>query len=71
MMLKIGLGIPLIDSVPGESFASLLNVAAEISRVADIEIITPNGIMPHDNARNYVADATSNARCDYLMVVDD
>jgi len=69
-MLRIGLGIPFIDSIPGEAFDSFLNVAYEIGRVADIVIITPNGIMPHDNARIAVAEVATKKQCDLLMFVD-
>jgi hypothetical protein len=68
---RIALGIPVIDSVPGECYGSHLILAAEIAQLAELALFVPFNTMPHDAARMDVVDGAISTECDYLLFVDD
>jgi hypothetical protein len=68
---RICLGMPVIDSIPGETFPHHLLLAAVIGRIGDLVLSTPLNKMPHDRARTEIMEFALETGCDYLMFVDD
>ena len=68
--MKVALGIPVIDGVPGETFSSHLATAVEIGRAGEIVFITPTDVFPVERARDFIWDTATKMKCDYLMSVD-
>lgn len=69
---SVALGIPIMDSVPGEGYGTHLSVAVELARVtAEVKIITALNLHPHDRARQFIVDRALEAGCRYLLFVDD
>jgi hypothetical protein len=67
-VVKVVLGIPIVDSVPGEVFASHLSLATSIGRVAELVIPQVLNVFPHARARELIMDLGRDA--DYVMWVD-
>lgn len=68
--MKVALGIPHVGDIPGESFLYHCRAAVEISRSAELVIIAPGDVYPHDKAREYIVSKAIKADVDLLMFVD-
>lgn len=71
--LKICVGVPIIDSVPGESVGSLMGIVGEIARdkrISSVAVMTVLNMFPHDRPRNVIIDSAVAAGADLLMFVD-
>lgn len=68
--MRIALGIPILQNVPGDAFCSHLSVAVEIGRVGEIVIISPTDMFPVDRARDFVWKQVLEKDCQYLLFVD-
>ena len=68
--MKIAVGIPVFDTVPGEALGPLLRTGAEVARHGKVVFLTPVGMNPHDRARMFVAGIGGDMGCDYLFFVD-
>lgn len=70
-MLRLTVGIPIVDSVPGEAMKSHLELLVQIARTAKIHVSTPMNLMPHDRARSIVMEEAFVSQSDYLLFIDD
>jgi hypothetical protein len=68
--MKIGVGIPVFETVPGEALGAMLRVAAEIGRTGSVVFLTPVGMNPHDRARQFVTNLAIDLQCDRLFFID-
>lgn len=69
--MKVALGIPVVDSVPGETFGHHLITCAEVSKHAEVHLFCPLNMLPHSRARVEVIEGALERGCDYLFFVDD
>ena len=68
--MRVCLGIPVVESVPGEVYGSHLNLAISLGRIADVVIPSVVGVVPYDRARETVLKVALDESCDYLFFVD-
>lgn len=68
---RVALGIPVIESVPVETYSSHLALAADMGEIVEVKIIVSESVMPHDRARIQIFDRAIEEECRYLMFVDD
>lgn len=81
MRIKTAVGIPIVDTVPCEAFASLLHVYVECLRSqrldngevieADVQLLSPFNMFPHSRARAKIMNDAISEGCDYLFFIDD
>lgn len=74
--MKLAIGLPIQDNVPGEAFGwhvSAVVEAVKYMEKAGGEAITifPVGISPHDAARDAIVTAAIKAECNRLFFIDD
>ena len=69
-MSKIAIGLPLVGDLPMECVADVMISAAQASVEADLIVIAPQGIFPHDRARETIITEALSAGCDYLWFID-
>lgn len=82
---RVVVGIPIIDSVPGEGFLSLVAAICEVykccsiasggyndskNQQATVHVETPLNKFPHDIARSQVMDVAIKGDFDYLLFLD-
>ncbi len=68
--MRLCVGMPIYDTVPGIAFGRLLATAGEAARLGEVTFASPFGIAPHDRARNICADVAIQTNCEYLFFVD-
>jgi hypothetical protein len=68
--VRVGLGVPILDSVPGETIGPLLSLSVEMGRRNSLIFIPSLNVMPHDKARESIVDRAVQNGCDVLLFVD-
>jgi len=68
--MRIALGIPVVDHVPGEAVFSHYALCATIGRRGQVVVPSVLNLMPHDKARNLIMTVARENNADYLMFVD-
>ena len=76
--MKLAIGLGLQDSVPGEAFSAHVHTIIEAQELvspgkddANVLLITPFDVVPHDNMRQMVVDIAVENGCDRLFFMDD
>lgn len=68
--MKVAIGIPVLNSVPGESFGSILKASVEASKFGEVRIIEALDLVPYDRARNFLLDEAIKQGCDLFWAID-
>lgn len=68
--MRFALGIPVVEVVVAEAFASHLAVAIDMGSVGETMVICALNQVPYDKARNFTMNEALKAECDLLMFVD-
>lgn len=69
--MKTAIGIPIVDSVPGENWTELVSTVMEVGRVSDVLLLRQLNTMPHTRARANIVKNALEENCDYLFFIDD
>lgn len=69
--MNITIGIPIIDTLPGEAFYNHALLIAMIARDAKICIPPCLNLIPHDRARSFLFDCAVKSESQYLLFIDD
>lgn len=71
--MKLAIGVPIVDDVPGEAYQGHIVSIIEASQLlgpGNIELITPMGASPHDCARNIIVREAIRLGCNRLFFMD-
>jgi len=68
--MRITLGIPIIQAIPGECVHSLIALAVEIGRDGEMAVSTSLNVFPHDRARNKIIKDAVETDSEYLFFAD-
>lgn len=70
--MKLGIGMGIVDTLPGEAFAHHMSVFVEAAKTfTDTFSVIPVGVFPHDNCRTVIMDKAIEVGCDRLFMMDD
>lgn len=72
--MKLAIGMPIQDDVPGECYGYHLKTVIEayaLLGTGNLVSITPVGVSPHDAARMTIVDEARKNKCDRLFFMDD
>ena len=69
-MSKLAIGLPLAGDLPMECVADLMIATAQATLEGDLCVIAPQGIFPHDRAREAIITEALESDCDYLWFID-
>lgn len=69
--MRVTIGIPIVDSVPGETLPYHMMLAAQIGRSCQIAIPSVMNLLPHDRARSKLFDLAIESKSDFMFFVDD
>lgn len=72
--MKIAIGMPIQDNVPGETYGYHVSTIVEVVTkcgTGNVLNICPVGVCPHDAARQQIVDAAIKAKCDRIFFMDD
>lgn len=70
MSVRTTLGIPIIQSIPGECVHSIIGLAVEIGRCGEMVVSTSLNNFPHDRARNKIIEDAIKTETKYLFFAD-
>ncbi len=68
--MRIGTGVPVLGSVPGEAFASIGRAWIEAASIGEVEIINCLDLVPYDKARNFLLGRAVELECDLFWAID-
>lgn len=68
--MKIAIGIPIVDTVAGEVYASHLVAGAAIARKHDLAVIPCLNVFPHDKARTDIINLALKSGVDMIFWID-
>ena len=73
--MRIAIGLPITDSIPGEAFgfhvATIVEAVKYKNSTLDVRTISPVGLCPHDYARHMIGVEAVKMDCDRLFFMDD
>lgn len=70
--MNVCVGIPILDSVPGECFPWLVRQCCEIVKLGHTIVLeTPMNMLPHDRPRHAILTTALDFKCDLLYFLDD
>lgn len=75
-IFRLCVGMPIMDSIPGECFGHHLATFIEakkltMERGGELLSLTPLDLSPHDNARQFIVDKALESDCTHLFFMDD
>ncbi len=68
--MRIGTGVPVLGSVPAESFGTIGRGWIEASKFGEVAIIDCIDLVPYDKARNFLLGRAIEENCDLFWAVD-
>lgn len=70
MRTRVAFAVPVVDSVPGEVYASHLALTTEVSREFQVVFPVALNVFPHARAREQAVGAALEHGCKYLLFLD-
>jgi hypothetical protein len=69
--MKLALGLPIVESVPGEAVGAFMALAVEMSRAGTgLALIPYINVFPHSRVRELIVRQALELKCDRLFFVD-